>query len=174
MSKIWRGTEIHGIAFVVFMLFFSSAMLMAARYDVKPGPGQVCQSLGEQINDNLFGATPSYTVDIGNWGGYGVLTNYIAVTDDNTSITDITMKCQGSHDDGTTLYDLQICETASGKCTTFDSTWSIDPAGTTTDRFIWRVDFEGIEDVKCTFTPTGAEDEVDLIKVTVDVCTKGS
>ena len=84
------------------------------------------------------------------------------------------MTCQGSRDDGTTVYDLQVCETASGVCTTFDASWSIDPAGTATDRFIWRVDFEGIEDIKCTFTPTGGATTVDTISVFVSACTKGS
>jgi hypothetical protein len=143
-----------------------------ADFGVKPGSGEVCQDAGEKINDDLDAAS-SYTFSVQKWGGYGILTNYITTVDDDASVTNLTMKCQGSRDDGATLYDMQVCEVASGVCTTFDASWSTDPAATATDRWIWRVDFEGVEDIKCTFTPTGGAATVDTLSVFVSACTKG-
>ena len=94
--------------------------------------------------------------------GYAVLSLYVKLTDANSSVTNISMSCTGSHDGGTTDYTLQSCAVAAGTCTSTNAAWS--KTLTAQGNWIWRVDILGYQEVECTFTDTGG-----LVADTLDV-----
>ena len=124
------------------------------------------------IDAQTLAAARSFTLSPA-WAtmGYGLLVLYIAVTDANDSVTDVTLTCTASLDGGVTDHKLQSCDTASGACTSYNASWSKNPSSS--ENWTWRVDTEGFEYVECTFTPTGGA-AADLITVYGGLAVKGS
>jgi hypothetical protein len=132
-------------------------------------------SLGTMLaTTTLDNASESFTWDTElKLGAWGLLVVYAYLTDANDSVTALTMTCyarKGGND-----YTLQSIAVAAGVGTSTDASWVKDASGSTaadTKLWVWRVDIEGYEDVKCTFTDTGGNSS-DSISAIVDVATKG-
>ncbi len=129
---------------------------------------RVC--LGEKIEiTTLDAANTSFTINRSNaWQGWDLMIVYISVVDGGaSSVTNVTMSCTASEDDNTTPATIQDCTTAAGVCTSNDAGWEKDPASTG-QRWAWRVDISGFQDIECTLTDDGG-DASDSIQV-YNVC----
>ncbi len=164
-SKLWHAW------YAIPAALYISLCAIAAVEARGIGPLNARAVEGTLISAATLDANRSYTVQRKNQGAWGVLVNYISVTDDNTSISDITMTCYAGYDGNAPAYTIQDCSIVSGACTSNDATWSKDPAPSATTKWVWRVDIEGLEDVKCEFVPTGGA-VADTISVDVELAVK--
>lgn len=132
---------------------------------------------GTVIDAQTMAAPRSFTIVRQNpayYGVYGLTTLWICLTDADNSVTDLTMTCTGSPNDGTTDYTLQDCSTlVAGVCTSVNASWSKNPSAISSPKcWPWRVDTEGVAELECTFTPTGGA-AADLLSVYATFAVKG-
>ena len=138
---------------------FVLVALLAAPIHASVGPKNAYAPSVRQINaTTIAGAeTPSFDIqNAHNSGVWGVLVVYVSVVDTGDGVTALNMTCTASDDNNTTAYTLADCDVSSGVCTTYMASWTFNPRGVTSPkRWVWRVDIEGLEDIKCTFSDTG-------------------
>ena len=100
---------------------------------------------------NASAGTRTWTATSGSGAGFGLAAFQFDFT--YNAATAVTWTCFGSLDGGTTYAELQSCSVSSGTCTSTDAVWS--KAVSASDDWIWRVDFLGLSDIKCTLACTG-------------------
>lgn len=109
---------------------------------------------------NASAGTRTWTATAGQGAGFGVAAFHF-VFDYTAGGSAVAWSCEGSLNNGSTFAPLQSCDVATGVCTSSDSSWS-KATGSADDAWLWRVDFLGMPDIKCTFSCTagGATDTV--------------
>lgn len=139
------------------------------------GPKNAVVNIGTLIDAQDMGANRSFSqTQLSNMGAFGLLNVYLSLTDANNSVTNIRMTCTASLDGNTTDFTMQSCTVASGVCTSDNAAWDRNPSAVASPkRWVWRVDIEGLEDIECTFAPTGGA-AADLLTVTGQLAVKGS
>jgi hypothetical protein len=113
----------------------------------------VWKDLGRIMNAvacNAASATRTWTASAGQGAGYGLGIFQIDLT--RVAATDVGLICYGSLNNGTTWAQLRACSVSSGVCTSSGASW-VETVGASTN-VLWRVDFLGSPDIKCTFSCT--------------------
>lgn len=160
---------------------FAAVLLLGAPARAEVGPKQLVINLANPViaTTALDASSSSFSwTQPSNQGAFGLLMVYVQLTDADDSCTAITMSCTSARTNMNSgnVYTLQSCTTASGVCTSSDSSWVKDASGNTSSdikRWVWRVDIEGLEDGTCTFTDTAGA-AADSIRVDAAFATKGS
>lgn len=133
---------------------------------------EVCVNTGPQISAQGMDSSQSFEITGSPSNNFGLASVLLDLTDANTSITSFDMSCVGKVGLVDDEFTLQSCATSAGVCTSSDASWAKASPGTA--KWVWRVDMEGIQTLKCTLsvgagTGTGA----DLLTARVRLCTKG-
>lgn len=105
----------------------------------------------------------------------GVATFYLDWDDNSGTVTQMDMTgCEASDDKGTTWFAIQDCAVSSGVCTSTDASWEKTLTLNTDDTWVWRVDIEGYQTVRCTFDDgAGTANANDELDVSYQLCVKG-
>lgn len=85
--------------------------------------------------------------------GFGYGMGIFQVDFTYNAATAVALACEASINNQTSWATLQSCSVSSGTCTSSDASWS--KATSASDTWLWRVDFLGAPDVKCTVSCTG-------------------
>lgn len=92
-----------------------------------------------------------FTLTSGSGAGYGLLDLQVEFT--RVAATAVALSCTTSINGQATWATLQSCSVATGVCTSTDASWSKDVSGGSAN-WVWRLDFLGASDVRCTFSCT--------------------
>lgn len=106
----------------------------------------------------------------------GLASLYVDWVDGNGTVTGLGItSCEGSPDKGTNWYPIQGCAAGGGAvCTSSDATWDKTTTVNVDDEWVWRVDIEGFQSVRCTFDDTaGTAGSTDALTVNYQLCVKG-
>lgn len=159
---------------VIFAIVFSGILLFAppAKEAQAALSGNVCRNVNTVITAAGMDSSQSFSIDTTPGQNYGLATVFLSLTDANTSITSFQMQCFGNYRKGSDDFKLQSCSTASGVCTSDDATWTKASPGTS--NWLWRVDIEGLQSIKCTMSVAGGTGaSADLLTANLRLCTKG-
>lgn len=88
-----------------------------------------------------------------------------------STITNVIMQCFGNisfFGGGLIDHALQTCVMASGTCTSFDTIWTKSVSSISVgsaSRWVWRIDAQGYDNIRCIMIPSGGVSPNDLISI---------
>lgn len=156
--------------FALALMFCSSTVLAAG----VPQGRNTRQNLGELIDDQGLDATRTFEINHDVEGEvWGVMVVYVQVTDADDSVDALTMSCSTSLDNNNTNYAIQSITASAGVGTSTDASWVKDASSIASPkRWAWRVDIEGMADVRCSFSQAAGA-AADKLDVSVSLAVKG-